>query len=118
MNDYEFTPEQNQEIEKVRVTLLHNSLLMLGIGFLLMWIGHNLPILSGWITMLGASIFLILGVIYFHPLVNFKRVTATSGDDIHQMLTAMDGLQTAFCASAYIVMILSCLTLIEIWLLF
>ena len=114
MSHYEFTQEQNQKIETVRVTLLHNSLLMLGIGFLLMLIGHNLPILPGWVTMLGASFFLILGVMHFHPLVNFKRVTTTSGDDINQMLTAMDDLQAAFSAGAYIVMVLSGLILIEI----
>jgi len=114
MSHYEFTQEQNQKIETVRVTLLHNSLLMLGIGFLLMLMGHNLPILPGWVTMLGASFFLILGVMHFHPLVNFKRVTATSGDDINQILTAMDDLQAAFSAGAYIVIVLSGLILIEI----
>lgn len=115
MSNYEFTPEQNQRIKKVRVTLLHVSLLMFGIGFLLMLAGHYLPVLPGWVTMIGASFFLILGLMYFHPLVNFKRVTTTSDDDINHMMAAMDSLQTAFAAGVYILLILSGLTLIEIF---
>lgn len=114
MSNYEFTPEQNQRIEKVRVTLFHNSVLMFGIGILLMLMGHNLPIVPGWVTMLGASFFLILGISYYHPLVNFKRVITTSDDDINQIVTAMDNLQTAFAVGVFTVMVMSGLTLIEI----
>ena len=114
MSNYEFTAEENKRVERVRVTLFHISVLMLGIGFLLMMMGHYLPLLPGWVTMLGAGFFLILGVMYFHPLVNFKRVTTTSDDDIKQMMTAMDDLQTAFASGVYILLILSGLTLIEI----
>ncbi len=117
MSEYEFTQEQNRTIDQIRVTLLHNALLMFGIGFLLMFFGHNLPVLPGWITMLGAGFFLILGVVYFHPLVNFKRVTTTTADDINQIVTAMDNLQTAFAAGVYIILIVSGLTLIEIFML-
>jgi hypothetical protein len=114
MSQHEFTDEQNQEIEKFRSTLLHNSLLMLGIGFLLMLMGHELPILPGWVTMLGASFFLILGIVNSYPLVNFRRVITTADDDINQIVTAMDNLQTAFSAGIIIVMIMSGLALIEI----
>lgn len=111
---YEFTPDQNRRIEKVRVTLLHVSLLMFGIGILLMFMGHYFPVVPRWVTLVGASFFLILGLMYFHPLVNFKRVTTTSDNDINHLMTAMDNLQTAFSAGVYILLILSGLTLIEI----
>ena len=112
---YEFSKEQNRKIDKVRLTLLHISLLMFAIGLVLMLLGHKLPVVPGWVTMLGASFFLVLGVLYYHPLVYFKRVTTTTEDDINQMVTAMDNLQTAFAAGVYIVMIVSGLTLIEIF---
>ena len=112
---YEFTQEQNRKIDRIRVTLLHISILMFGIGFALMLMGHRLPVVPGWVTMIGASFFLILGVLYYHPLVYFKRVTMTTKDDINQMVTALDNLQTAFAAGVYIVMIVSGLTLIEIF---
>lgn len=112
---YEFTPEQNRKIDEIRITLLHDSILMFAIGFVLMFLGHRLSVVPGWVTMLGASFFLILGVVYYHPLVYFKRVTTTTADDINQMVTAMDNLQTAFAAGVYIVMIVSGLTLIEIF---
>lgn len=114
MSNHEFTPEQNKGIERVRLILFHNSVLMFGIGFLLMLMGHNLPTLPGWVMMLGASFFLILGISYYHPLVYFKRVITTSDDDINQIITALDNLQTAFSVGVYIVMIVSGLTLIEI----
>lgn len=114
MSNYEFTQEQNQKIDKLRLTLLHNSLLMLGIGFLLMFMGHLLPMLPGWVTMLGASFFLILGIVNSYPLVNFRRVITTADDDINQIVTAMDNLQTAFSAGVIIVMIMSGLALMEI----
>lgn len=111
---YEFTQEQNRKIERVRTTLLHDSILMFAIGFALMFFGHRLPNVPGWVTMIGAGFFLILGVLYYHPLVYFKRVTTTTKDDINQMVNAMDNLQTAFSAGVYIVMIVSGLTIIEI----
>ena len=114
LNNYEFTLEQNLSIKKVRATLLHNSILMFAIGFLLMLMGHRLPVIPGWVTMLGASFFLILGLSYFHPLVNFKRVITTSDDDVNQMVTAIDNLQTAFAMGVYILMIVSGLILVEI----
>lgn len=112
---YEFTQDQNRTIDRVRITLLHISILMFAIGFVLMYFGHRLPVVAGWVTMIGASFFLILGVLYYHPLVYFKRVTKTTEDDINQMVTAMDNLQTAFGAGVYIVMIVSGLTLIQIF---
>ncbi len=115
MSKYEFAFEQKRHIEKVRVTLLHISLLMFGIACFVMLIGLRLPSESGWVSMLAASLSMVLGVSYFHPLVSLKRVSAASGDDISQIVTAMDKLHTTFSVGTYTVLGFNGLTLIAIF---
>lgn len=114
MSEYEFTDDQTQHIEEIHAILLHISLLMFGIGSVLMFLGHSQPGIAGWITIIGAGLFLTLGVVYFHPLVGFRRVETTAGDDIHYMMIAMDNLRTAFSTATWIVLTMNGIVLVMI----
>jgi hypothetical protein len=118
MSKYEFTAEQSRRIKKVRVTLLHISLLMFGVAFFLMLMGPRLPSMPGGVSMLVAGLLLILGVVYFYPLVNLKRVLAVPDNDVNQILAVMDSLRTAFSVGTFIVLTFNVLTLIAIFALF
>ena len=65
MSKYELTAEQNRRIKKVRVTLLHISLLMFGIAFLMILMEPRLTSVPGWVSILSANLLLVLGVTYF-----------------------------------------------------
>lgn len=110
LGHYEFSTDENRHIDTIRVILLEIAILMFCMGALLLTLGHFLPGTSGWLTSAGGGLFLALGVVYYHPLIGFKRVTTTSEDDINQMMVAMDNLQTAFRAGTLIVTALSVLT--------
>ena len=109
--DHEFTADENQHIDTIRLILLEISMLMFGIGALLLAMGYFLPGIAGWVTSIAGGLFLVLGVVYYHPLSGFKRVTKSSKDDINQMMVAMDNLGTAFKTGTFIVMILAALML-------
>jgi hypothetical protein len=108
---HEFSAEQEKSIDRIRITLSHISILLFGIGFLLLLIGHKLPMLSAWVTIIAAGFFFVLGVVYYHPLTGFMRVIRTSRDDINHMMVALDNLQVAFSIATWIVLVLSGLVL-------
>jgi len=110
ITQYEFSTDDNRHIDRIRIILLEIAVLMFCMGALLLTCGHYLPGTSGWLTSAAGGLFLALGVVYYHPLIGFKRVTTTSEDDINQMMVAMDNLQTAFRAGSVIVAVLSVLT--------
>jgi uncharacterized membrane protein len=109
--DHEFSADENKHIDTIRLILLEISLLMFGIGALLLAMAYLVPGLAGWVTSGAGGMFLVLGVVYYHPLAGFKRVTTTTKDDINQMMVAIDNLGTAFRTGAVIVTILSALML-------
>lgn len=106
MTDYEFTPEQDKVVDQLRRTLLQITAILLALGILLMLIGHGLPGISQWVFLVSSVFVLILGVVYYLPLDNLKRVTSTKGDDINQMLIAMSDLAKAFSTAQIIIILL------------
>lgn len=109
-NHYEFTAEEHRHVDRLRLVLLEVSLLMSGIGFLMLAVGYYLPGTTGWVTWVVGGLFLVLGVVYHHPLKGFKRLAETS-NDISDLMIALDNLHTAFRTGTYIVGILGVLML-------
>lgn len=106
---YEFTEEQNRRIDVIRSILFHVSLLLFFIGVLLLFLGHRLPGAVLWVTTAGGVLFVVLGVVYYHTLVGFRRVVETVRDDVSHMLVAIDNLGTAFATGTIAVILLSAL---------
>ena len=112
MTHFEFTPEQNERINELRNIIGQISYLLYGLGFLLLLVGHKLPLMPGWAVMGAAVFFLVLGVVYHRPLDNLERAVATSADDISQMMIAMDDLRSAFSSAQAILVFLIALALL------
>ncbi|MEM7118194.1 MAG: hypothetical protein AAF614_37550 [Chloroflexota bacterium] len=102
MEQYEFTEEENVEIERMTTVLRWFAILfgifalsvfIWGIAFMLAadpasrirTIG---PVITGFISM-G------LAVMLYQPLDNFKRITTTKGNDINELMTAVDEMSRA-----------------------
>ena len=110
MAEYEFTTEQNEAIDSLREKILHVSVLMFVMGILLELQGHlffegtTLAYLS-----IGGAIYIVLGFVFFRPIDNLRRITTMEGEDIFQLMVAMDDLRIAFTVGTvvYIVGILA-----------
>lgn len=107
MSEYEFTPEQDKVINKMRMILAQITVISLLLGVCLMLIGHGLSGMEKWVFLVSSVFFMVMGVVYFLPMDNLKRVTASSGEDISQMLIAITDLAKAFSTAQVILILLS-----------
>lgn len=114
MSEYEFNPAENRSIDRLRWTLSHISLLFFGVGFFLILIGFELQGSAKLITMIQAGLFLVLGVVSFRPIRGLQRVTSTEGDDINQLMIAMDHLRVAFSTAQIVVTLLILMAIVFI----
>lgn len=106
-NGYEFSEEQNRRINVIRMILLHVSLLMIGVGILLLFLGHRLSDAGIWVATASGVLFVVMGVVYYQTLVGLRRVIKTAANDIGHMMVAMDNLGTAFYTGTIVVILLS-----------
>jgi hypothetical protein len=117
MSGYEFTPEQDRIIDRMRIILAQITVIALLLGVILMLIGHGLPGMMKWIFLVSSVFFMVMGVSYYLPLDNLKRVTNSHGEDINQMLIAISDLAKAFSTAQVILILLSGMLIIGIGLL-
>jgi hypothetical protein len=100
MTQYEFTPEQNKIIGHVALRCIVNAVLLalLGlvglVGAIMSW-GNATPFLSI-VGMLYGIVFITIGVTFFRPADNFRRVTTTEGNDITEIMTGLNELRGGF----------------------
>ena len=113
MAQYEFTPEQNKIIGNVALRCIVNAVLLalLGlvglVGAIMSW-GNAAPLLSI-VGILYGVVFITIGVTFFRPADNFRRVTTTQGNDIAEIMTGLKELRGGFKLVS--ILIIVCLTL-------
>ncbi len=106
MGQYEFTSAENQRVDRLRRALSHITLLFFAVGFFLLLIGLEVPGGAKLIIMITAALFFILGVVYFRPIRGLQRITSTEGDDINNLMIAVDDLRVTFSTAQIIVALL------------
>jgi uncharacterized membrane protein HdeD (DUF308 family) len=109
--EYEFSARENQRVLRLHQRLLWVSLGLFALGALLAVGAFSRPrdeLL--WIQLLAGVCFGGLGLVFWRPLDNLKRITTRSGTDITELMTAMSDLRVAFAAAAMIFGIMAVLT--------
>jgi hypothetical protein len=106
MPEHEFSSKQNAAINSLREKILHISLLHFSVAGLLLWNSFMGTVQPRAVAMsfsgIAVTIFVVLGVLFLRPLNNLKRVVTTAGEDITQMMIAMDDLRIAYAAAAIV----------------
>jgi len=100
MTQYEFTSEQNKIIGHVALRCIVNAVLLALLGLVglvgaIMSFGKAVPFLSI-IGILYGIVFITIGVTFFRPADNFRRVTTTQGNDIAEVMTGLKELRGGF----------------------
>ena len=115
MAEYEFTAEQNTSIDAFRQKLLHISISCLILGALLLHLSYTAATgVSIYHLSSVGFVYMILAVVYFRPIDNFKRITTTKGNDVFEMMIAMDDLRIAFTIGQVLFLFLGALALAQI----
>ena len=100
MTQYEFTAEQNKVIGHVALRCVVNAVLLALLGLVgligaLMSLGDGTPLISI-VGILYGIVFITMGVMFFRPADNFRRVTTTEGNDITEIMTGLKELRGGF----------------------
>ena len=118
MAQYEFTPEQNKIIGHVALRCIVNAVLLalLGlvglVGAIMSW--GNAPPLLSIVGILYGIVFITIGVTFFRPADNFRRVTTTQGNDITEIMTGLKELRGGFKLVSILIIVCLILDVITI----
>jgi hypothetical protein len=100
MAQYEFTAEQNKVIGHVALRCVVNAVLLALLGLVglvgaILSLGEAETLLSIAGMLYGVA-FITMGVVFFRPADNFRRVTTTEGNDISEIMTGLKELRGGF----------------------
>ena len=100
MSQYEFTSEQNKVISNVALRCQVNAVFLAiwGLSSLIktsMSWGESALLLSI-VSIISGMVFVIMGVVFYRPSDNFRRVTTTEGNDITEVMTGLNELRGGF----------------------
>ncbi|MHA2251725.1 MAG: hypothetical protein ACXAD7_15280 [Candidatus Kariarchaeaceae archaeon] len=106
---YEFSEEDGILIKKVGNKAIIQSVLLAVGGIIAIIIDFinpddNKSIVVIWLVVQGL-IQVIIGVLFFRPSDNFKRVATTEGKDIHELITGIKELSWGFKMIVYLVVV-------------
>jgi len=118
MAQYEFTPEQNKVIGHVALRCIVNAVLLALLGLVglvtaIMSFGEAVPLLSI-VGLLYGIVFITVGVTFFRPADNFRRVTTTQGNDITEVMTGLKELRGGFKLVSILIIVCLILDVITI----
>lgn len=118
MTQYEFTPEQNKVIGHVALRCVVNAVLLALIGVVgligaLITLGDNVVLISI-VGILYGVVFITMGVMFFRPADNFRRVITTEGNDISEVMTGLNELRGGFRLVSIMIIALLVLDVITI----
>ena len=118
MTQYEFTPEQNKVIGHVALRCVVNAVLLALLGVVglvgaLISLGDNVALISI-VGILYGVVFITMGVMFFRPADNFRRVTTTEGSDITEIMTGLNELRGGFRLVSILIIALLVLDVITI----
>ncbi len=114
MNAYEFTEAQNQRFESISTKLSHISMLFYAFGALQLL--DAVFISAGplvWGATASGLLFFALGFVFQRPLDNFKKIIATEGSDIPELMIGLDDLHIAFLTGQIIIATLAAVLLAD-----
>lgn len=119
MAEYEFTTEENRSIDELHTKLSTISVMLVVAGVSLMIFAHSGETPRAiWFEAMLAAALIILGLVYYRPVDNLKRVTGTAGHDILIMMMAMNDLRIAFARAQVIFVFLIIMALAQLsWML-
>ena len=101
MSEYEFTGEQNQAFDKLAKTLRNFAiafgiwaalLLVMGVVGMGGGIGTGWSPISSIVVIFAGIVGVIIAFLFLKPVGNFRRITTTEGNDITELLTALENL--------------------------
>jgi hypothetical protein len=118
MTQYEFTSEQNKVIGHVALRCMINAVLLALLGVVgligaLISLGDNVALISI-VGILYGVVFITMGVMFFRPADNFRRVTTTEGSDITEIMTGLNELRGGFRLVSIMIIALLVLDVITI----
>jgi hypothetical protein len=115
MAEYEFTDDENRLIDQLRRKLQQISILFLVLGVLQLVQSFLLTDETGrWIS-LGAAILLLgLGWLFMRPLDNLRRIMGTTGQDIREVVVAINDLRAAYLGAEIILIIFAAGIIVEV----
>jgi hypothetical protein len=118
MAQYEFTAEQNKVIGHVALRCVVNAVLLALLG-LVGLIGaiislRDATLLLSIVGMLYGVVFITMGVMFFRPADNFRRVTTTEGQDITEIMAGLNELRGGFKLVSILILALLVLDVITI----
>lgn len=98
---YEFTEQENVIIKKLykQMTFVGSTLIILGglfVAILLAWVFGGSSPLKVIFSAVVAVVFITMGIITVMSANYFKKVVKTEGEDIQNLMTAIDKLTTWF----------------------
>ena len=104
MSEYEFKAAEDAQVDALRTKLLHICVLFLVLGVMFVVQAHVYLLGTSRLALsIGGALFVLLAIVFWRPLDNFRRVTTTQGDDIPQFMMAMDDLRVAFTTSQIVI---------------
>jgi hypothetical protein len=115
MTQYEFTEEENRHIDSLRRKVQQVSVLFLMLGVLQLVQSF---LLTGeterWISLGAALLILGLGWLFTRPLDNLRRITTTTGQDIREVVIALEDLRAAYLGAEFIMLAFAAGIIIEV----
>lgn len=109
--EYEFSARENQRVLRLQQRLVLVSLGLFALGVLLAIGAFSRPrdeLL--WVQLLAGISFAGLGLVFWRPLDNLKRITTKTGTDITELMNAMADLRVAFATASALFWMLAVLT--------
>ena len=120
MSDYEFSKKEEQTIASLgqRMAIVGGLLVVTGIGRIILGFvrsgGEGFG--GGVIVFLTAALFnIVLGVVFFRPTDNLKRIATTTGNDIKELMTAFSELASGFDLVNYALILIAVLAIVNIF---
>ena len=111
MAEYELSQAENRRVQRLHQRLLWASISLVTLGVVMGVSAHFRA--TGeqlWVQLIAALFFVALGIVFWRPLDNLKRITTTQGSDITELMIAMKDLRVAFSTGAVLFGILAVLT--------
>lgn len=115
MAEYEFTEEENRHIDSLRRKLQQVSILFLVLGSLQLVQSFLLTDdTQRWFSLGAALLILGLGWLFMRPLDNLRRITTTTGQDIREIVIAIQDLRAAYLGAEIIMLAFAAGIIVEV----
>ncbi len=116
MSKYEFSQEQNKLIRSVAIRVVTQAVLLVLIGltavFQTVAIFKTAPLLNSMIWLVHSLVLITVGILFFRPSDNLKKIITTEGQDIPELITALGELSFAWKITSILVIAIVVLNIV------